>query len=100
MRRCVTICPSATDDLRSHNTGGGCRLAGSSVCWAWPRRPGPMALYLAVLVVACACIMLLALLDAWATRQYSRRLEGERLAAELKLAMELRSARESADADE
>lgn len=64
-----------------------------------PREPGPMAFYLASLVSACACIMLLAFLDAWATRQHYRRLLGERLTAEIKLATELRSARETADAD-
>jgi len=64
-----------------------------------PREPGPMAFYLASLVSACACIMLLAFLDAWATRQHYRRVLGERLTAEIKLATELRSARETADAD-
>jgi len=43
-----------------------------------PREPGPMAFYLASLVSACACIMLLAFLDAWATRQHYRRVLGER----------------------
>jgi hypothetical protein len=64
-----------------------------------PREPGPMALYLASLVSACGCIMLLALLDAWATRQHYRRLMGDRLSAEIKLATELRATREPADAD-
>lgn len=64
-----------------------------------PRRPGPMAFYLAMLVTACGCIMVLAFLDAWATRQNYRRLHGERIAAELRLAVELRRARESAEAD-
>lgn len=64
-----------------------------------PRRPGPMAFYLAMLVTACGCIMVLAFLDAWATRQNFRRLHGERMAAELKLAVELRRARDSAEAD-
>jgi len=64
-----------------------------------PREPGPMAFYLAALVSACACIMLLALLDAWATRQHYRRMLGERLATEIKLASELRAVTETADAD-
>src|SRR3990170_7962980 len=44
-----------------------------------PRRPGPMAFYLATLVMACGCIVLLALLDAWATRQHFRRLQIDQL---------------------
>jgi hypothetical protein len=64
-----------------------------------PREPVPMAFYLATLVSACGCIMLLALLDAWATRQHYHRLLGERLSAEIELAAELHAARESAEAD-
>jgi hypothetical protein len=65
-----------------------------------PKEPGPMVFYLAVLVSACGCVMLLALLDAWATRQHYRRLLGERMTAELMLAAELRSARDRADGDD
>lgn len=64
------------------------------------RSPGLMVFYLAFLVAACACIVLLAFLDAWATRQHYRRMHAERLAAELKLMMEMRSARESAESSE
>jgi hypothetical protein len=64
-----------------------------------PKRPGPMAFYLATLLAACAWIMLLALLDVLATRQHYRRLRGEQTTAQLKLAMELRAAPESADGE-
>jgi hypothetical protein len=55
-----------------------------------PLRPWPMALYVASLAGACVCIMLLAALDAWATRQHYARLRDEQLAAQLKLARELK----------
>jgi hypothetical protein len=54
-----------------------------------PRRPWPMLLYLAWLTISCGCIMLLALLDAWASRQNYARIRSEQIAAELKLAREL-----------
>jgi hypothetical protein len=65
-----------------------------------PKEPGPMVFYLATLVSACGCILLLAMLDAWATRQHYRRLIGERVTAELRLAAELQRARERADAND
>ena len=64
-----------------------------------PRAPWPMAFYLATLIGACACIMLLALLDVWATRRHFRRLHGERLAEELKLAIKLHRADEPSKTD-
>jgi hypothetical protein len=54
-----------------------------------PPRPWPLVLYVASLVGACACIMLLAALDAWASRQNYTRLRNEQLAAQMKLAREL-----------
>ncbi|MEX2306518.1 MAG: hypothetical protein WD738_02940 [Pirellulales bacterium] len=54
-----------------------------------PPRPWPMVLYVASLAGACACIILLAGLDAWATRQNFARLRSEQLAAQVKLAREL-----------
>lgn len=57
-----------------------------------PREPWPMAFYLASLIGACACIMLLALLDAWATRQHFRRLQGDKFAEDLRRTKELRRA--------
>jgi peptidoglycan/LPS O-acetylase OafA/YrhL len=62
-----------------------------------PRQPLPLTIYLAAVVVACGCILLLALLDVWATRQNLRRIESEQLAAQVKLAMELRAARTSSE---
>ena len=64
-----------------------------------PREPWPMVIYLTTLSGACACIMVLAALDAWATRQYYARLRNEQLTAQIKLARELQAAHKSADAD-
>jgi hypothetical protein len=64
-----------------------------------PRRPGPMSLYLAALLAACAWIMLMALLDFWATRQHYHRIRSEQLTAQVRLAMELRAAEERRDAE-
>lgn len=55
-----------------------------------PPRPWPMAIYVASLAGACGCIMVLAALDALATRQNYLRLRSEQLAAQLKLARELK----------
>jgi hypothetical protein len=57
-----------------------------------PHRPEPMTLYLAALLAACAWIMLMALLDYWATRQHYRRIRSEQLTAQVRLTMELRAA--------
>jgi hypothetical protein len=64
-----------------------------------PREPWPLAIYLASLIGACGSIMVLAALDAWATRQYYARMRSEQLTAQIKLARELHAARKSADAD-
>jgi hypothetical protein len=64
-----------------------------------PREPWPMILYLLFLSGACLSIMLLAGLDAWATRQYYARLRSEQLTAQIKLARELARARQSSDAE-
>ena len=53
-----------------------------------PPQPWPMVLYVILLAGACLCIMLLAGLDAWATRQNFARLRSEHLAAQVKLARE------------
>ncbi len=55
-----------------------------------PARPWPMAIYVAGLGAACLAIMLLAAIDAWASRQYFVRLRNEQLAAQVQLARELR----------
>jgi len=57
-----------------------------------PHRPVPHTLYLGVLLSACLGLMLLALLDAWATRQHYRRLRSSQMAAQIKLALELQAA--------
>ncbi len=64
-----------------------------------PLEPLPLAIYLASLIGACACIMLLALLDVWATRQHHLRLYDDRLAEELRQAIQLRRAAESSESD-
>jgi hypothetical protein len=64
-----------------------------------PVRPLPMMVYLLFLAGACACIMVLAGLDAWATRQYYARLRTEQLTAQIKLTRELNAARKTRDAN-
>jgi hypothetical protein len=64
-----------------------------------PHEPWPMILYLVFLSGACLSIMLLAGLDAWATRQHYARIRTEQLTAEIKLARELARARQSSDLD-
>jgi hypothetical protein len=64
-----------------------------------PHRPGPMTLYLAALLAACVWIMLMALLDFWATRQHYNRIRSEQLTAQVRLAMELRAAEQSRESD-
>lgn len=64
-----------------------------------PHRPGPMTLYLAALLAACAWIMLMALLDFWATRQHYNRIRSEQLTAQVRLAMELRAAEQARETD-
>ena len=55
-----------------------------------PLRPWPMVIYVASLASACGCIMVLAAIDVWATRQNFVRLRSEQLAAQIKLARELK----------
>jgi hypothetical protein len=55
-----------------------------------PHRPWPFVIYLASLAGSCLAIVVLAALDAWATRQHFARLHSQHLAAQAKLAMELR----------
>lgn len=51
-----------------------------------PRQPIAMALYLLAIVGACLVLILLAVFDAWSTRQHVARLRGELLANQAKLA--------------
>jgi hypothetical protein len=64
-----------------------------------PRRPGPMSLYLAVLLAGCGWIMLMAVLDFWATRQHFLRIRSEQLTAQVRLAMDPRAADQPREAD-
>jgi hypothetical protein len=54
-----------------------------------PTKPWPYLIYTASLAAACVCIMLLAAIDAWATRQHFARLRSEHLSAQFKLVQEL-----------
>src|SRR3954454_8515490 len=54
-----------------------------------PRAPLPFTLYLGGITLACMAIMMLAALDAWATRQNFVRLRSEQLTQRIKLAREL-----------
>jgi hypothetical protein len=64
-----------------------------------PRRPLPISVYLAMLLAACAVIMLLAMLDVWATRRHYRQMRNEHRHKQLELAVELAAARESAEGE-
>jgi hypothetical protein len=55
-----------------------------------PAEPWPLLIYMGTLTGACVCIMLLAALDVWATRQNYARLRSEQLAAQMKLLREMR----------
>lgn len=63
-----------------------------------PKRPLELTIYVTAIAVACGCMMLLALLDLWATRQNLRRIQSEQLAAQHRLAREQRNARGSSEA--
>lgn len=54
-----------------------------------PREPLPITLYLAAISLACLAIVLLAALDAWATRQNSIRMRSEQLADQVKFARDV-----------
>src|SRR6478735_9766363 len=54
-----------------------------------PRVPLPFTLYLVAITLACVAIMMLAMLDAWATRQNFLRLRSEQVTDQLKLARDL-----------
>lgn len=64
-----------------------------------PRTPAAMTLYVAALIIACACIMLLAVLDVWATSQHLRRLHDDELANEIKRAIKRQRAGTPLDRD-
>jgi|SRR3954452_20016823 len=54
-----------------------------------PRAPLPITMYLIAITLACVAIMMLAALDAWASRQNFMRLRSEQLANQVKLARDL-----------
>jgi VIT1/CCC1 family predicted Fe2+/Mn2+ transporter len=54
-----------------------------------PRAPLPFTIYLVAITLACVAIMMLAALDAWATRQNFLRLRSEQLATQIRLSREL-----------
>jgi hypothetical protein len=54
-----------------------------------PHAPLPITLYLVAITLACLAIMILAALDAWATRQNFMRMRTEQLAAQIRLTREL-----------
>jgi hypothetical protein len=54
-----------------------------------PRAPLPFTLYLVAISLACVAIMMLAALDAWASRQNFMRLRSEQLANQVQLARDL-----------
>jgi hypothetical protein len=56
-----------------------------------PHRPWPFVIYLGSLGGSCLAIVLLAAIDAWATRQHFARLHNQHLATQAKLVMELRN---------
>lgn len=64
-----------------------------------PRTPFWMTVYLAALLGTCAAIFALALLDIVASQQNVRRLRGEQLAAQAKLAHEMRAKGETSESD-
>jgi hypothetical protein len=55
-----------------------------------PRLPGPMMFYVAVLLAGCGWIMLLAVLDLFATRHHFRRLRDEQMTAHLQIILEMK----------
>jgi hypothetical protein len=54
-----------------------------------PMRPWPIVVYVAALGGSCIAIMLLAAIDAWASRQNYVRLQTEQFAAQIRLAREV-----------
>lgn len=64
-----------------------------------PREPLAMACYLAILLATCTWIMLLAMLDIWATRRHFRRVRSEQRSKQLQLTVEMASMGESAESE-
>jgi hypothetical protein len=64
-----------------------------------PKRLHELTIYLLLLIVGCVCIMLLGILDLWASRQNLRRIQHEHLAEQIRLAKELHSTRPASKAE-
>ena len=65
-----------------------------------PREPFWYVLYLVTVTGACFAIVVLALMDAWASRQQYARIRTEHLTAEVKLSRELREWRKAQQAED
>ncbi len=64
-----------------------------------PRTPFSVTCYAIALVFGCGCILLLAMVDVWATRQKYRQILSEHITAEAKLAAELRATANVSDTE-
>jgi hypothetical protein len=64
-----------------------------------PREPLAMAAYLAMLLAACTWILLLAMLDIWATRRHYQQVRMEQLSKQLQLTVEMASMGEAAESE-
>jgi hypothetical protein len=65
-----------------------------------PREPYWYVLYLVSVTGACFAIVVLALMDAWSSRQHYARIHTEHLTAEIKLTRELADLRKANRADD
>jgi hypothetical protein len=88
---------------RRMQASGTIALMGAAI-GVWPivdqqARPWGLLLYTAMLLVACSWIMVLAMFDFWATRRHYQRVRMEQLAKQVKLAVELSSMSDRADAE-
>ena len=89
--------------LRRMQASGMIGVMGAAI-GIWPmvqghQQPWRLALYTAILLAACAWIMLLAMLDVWATRRHYQRVRSEQLAKQLQLTVEMAAASEAAEAE-
>jgi hypothetical protein len=64
-----------------------------------PREPLAMACYLATLLAACSWIMLLAMLDLWATRRHYRQVRMELRSKELQMTADMASMGDAAESE-
>jgi len=64
-----------------------------------PREPLAMAFYLAALLAACTWIMLLAMIDVWATQRHYQQVRREQRSKQRQLTVELASMGEMAESE-